>query len=468
MTQPILRHPQAALSTWLTRWGPILPLLAAELIIWLGFGALLPVMPLYFTEHGVGIEALGIVIAAWPAARLIGEPIFGWVADRTKRPPLMVAGLVLTSVALALPLALTGPFEFLVLRAFAGLATSIYDPAARGFLTDGTPPERRGEAFGLYGAAQMAGLLLGPAIGGIGAAAFGGITFVFAFGAASTLVAAFAVGLAVRETAQKPGMASRRRHATGLSYDTTDFPSEPPLVHRRAADEALADDALEIDETQAAGSARRAASLWNRLLLAAICLNAGGYFAGGIYEVIWSLFLQGKGASVDFIGLTFAWFALPVLVLSPFAGRLVDRRGTYWFVVAGSLGPIIAAPLYTLITDPLQSIPLLFLESTGFAIVNPALFSVVAAGSPRGKSSTAQGLFGASGTIGTIIASVVTGYLASLDIRYPFLVGALVMLIALVAGLAVGGRALRGLGLNGDLASGRVGASTAGSSAGPG
>ena len=36
----------------------------------------------------------GVVVAAWPAARLIGEPIFGWVADRTRRVPLMVAGNV--------------------------------------------------------------------------------------------------------------------------------------------------------------------------------------------------------------------------------------------------------------------------------------------------------------------------------------------------------------------------------------
>ena len=58
-------------------------------------------------------------------------------------------------------------------RALAGLSTSIYDPAARGYLVDANPPERQGELFGLYGAAQMGGLMLGPAIGGIAAAAHG-------------------------------------------------------------------------------------------------------------------------------------------------------------------------------------------------------------------------------------------------------------------------------------------------------
>ena len=37
--------------------------------------------------------------------------------------------------------------------------------------------------IGLYGAAQMGGLLLGPTIGAFGAGAFGGIGFVFIFSA---------------------------------------------------------------------------------------------------------------------------------------------------------------------------------------------------------------------------------------------------------------------------------------------
>src|SRR4051795_10452425 len=95
----------AGIAAWTRRWNAILPLLAAELIVWLGFGALLPIMPLYFTAHGVDVRLLGIVIAAWPAARLIGEPIFGWIADRSgRRVLLMVAGLLVTAVALGLPL----------------------------------------------------------------------------------------------------------------------------------------------------------------------------------------------------------------------------------------------------------------------------------------------------------------------------------------------------------------------------
>jgi len=58
----------ARFSTWLDRWGGIVPLLVAEFIVWLGFGALLPILPLYFTHQGVDLALLGLVIAAWPAA----------------------------------------------------------------------------------------------------------------------------------------------------------------------------------------------------------------------------------------------------------------------------------------------------------------------------------------------------------------------------------------------------------------
>src|SRR6478609_5497426 len=208
------------LDRWLERWGDIVPLLVAEFIVWLGFGALLPVLPLYFTKQGVDLALLGVVIAAWQAARLIGEPVFGWVADRNPRIPLMILGLVLTGIFCVLPLWLTGPLAFVLLRAGAGLATAIYDPAARGYLTDATPPDRRGEAFGLYGAVQMGGLLLGPAIGALGALYFGGISFVFVFGGVAAFVAAIPIGLRGRET-------EARTHPAQAA-DSTQFPPEAP------------------------------------------------------------------------------------------------------------------------------------------------------------------------------------------------------------------------------------------------
>ena len=417
------------LSIWLSRWGGIAPLLLAEFIVWLGFGGLLPVLPLYFVEKGVDLATLGLVIAAWPAARLVGEPIFGWLADRTARVPLMIIGLLLTGTFSILPLALSGPAAFIALRAAAGLATAIYDPAARGYLTDATPAERRGEAFGLYGAAQMGGLLLGPAIGAFGAGRFGGIAFVFIFGGVAAMLAAVPIGLRARET-------GARTHP-GPPHDATEFPLDAPSVAGRAA-AAIADDSLP-------GSDLRAPSrLLNRGLVAALIINVGGYYAGGTYEVIWSLFLEHLGGGLGLIGLTFAMFGLPVLLLSPMAGRIVDRRGSYVFIVIGSIVPAVVGILYTRLSDPNLAVPLIMLEATGFAFLNPALYAVVASNSPAGRTSTAQGLFGAAGTVGFIAASLIGGVLAAVDIRYPFYLFSAVLIGSLVLGSLIGGRRLTG------------------------
>jgi MFS family permease len=416
-------------STWLERWGGIAPLLVAEFVVWLGFGGLLPVLPLYFTEQGVDLATLGIVIAAWPAARLISEPIFGWLADRTERVPLMVIGLVATGVFGALPLVLTGPLAFVLLRAGAGLGAAIYDPAARGFLTDATPPDRRGEAFGLYGAAQMGGLLLGPTIGAFGAAQFGGIAFVFVFSAIAAVVAAVGIALRVREEGYL-----RQAHAT-RSPDVTTLPPDSPFIEGRLAADLAAD---------TPGRPSHAMRLLNRGLVAALVINIGGYYGGGTYEVIWSLFLEGLGADLPLIGLTFAMFGLPVLVLSPLAGRIVDKRGSMAFIVLGTTLPAVTGILYTFLADPVLAVPLILVEATGFAFLNPALYAVVAASSPPGRSSTTQGLFGAAGTLGFIAASLGAGVLAERSILYPFYVFSAVMMITLVVGLAIGGRRLSG------------------------
>ena len=90
-----------------------------------------------------------------------------------------------------------------------------------------------------------------------------------------------------------------------------------------------------------------------------------------------------------------------------------------------------------------MAVPLILIEATGFAFLNPALYAVVAASSPSGRSSTAQGLFGAAGTLGFIVASLGAGVLA--ERRHP---AAVLRVLdraqpSLVVGLLIGGSRLR-------------------------
>lgn len=403
--------------SWVDRWGPILPLLLAESTVWLGFGALLPIMPLYFTSHGTDLPTLGLVIAAWPAARLVAEPVFGWVADRTARTPLMLAGLVVAGTATVVPVLVVSPVAFLLARGVAGLGAAMYDPAARGYLADASGRDRQGEAFGLYSAAQFGGFLFGPVIGGVAAAATGDPTIVFWVAGLACLLAALLLGVR---------LPARPRPAADRPAGGATGPLPP------------ADD----------GRPRRLA---NRLLAAAIVLNVGSFFAGGSYEVIWSLYLTSLGAGLDVIGITFAAFSIPVLVLSPIAGRLIDRRGGYAILVAGVATVALSGPLYPLIPAVWWVVVLSLVEGSAFALVSPALYALVARATPPGRSSTAQGIFGAAGTVGTISASLAAGAAAAVDLRLPFLVTGVAIGLSLVLGLAIGGpvlpRAMRARGL---------------------
>ena len=423
MTSPIASR--GRVGAFLDRWRPILPLLGAEAIIWIGFGAIVPILPLYMSDNGVDPVTLGLIVAAWPAARLLAEPFFGWVADRTARIPFMVAGLLIASVTAVLPLVFVGALPFFAARFVAGIGAAMYDPAARGFIVDATDDARHGEAFGVYGAAQMGGFMVGPAIGGIGAAALG-LWFPFVFATVAGLAAALAVAVATREPAHT--------HAPhGVELPPADgapgLATPPPIVG---------------DGVPTRTVYLPPRSLWNRMLVAAIVINFGAFFSSGMYEVVWSLFMEGLGADLGLIGLSFAVFGVPVILLSPAAGRWVDRLGGRRFIIVGAACVVTSAFLYPLPGDPYVVTAIVVLEAVGFALMGPALYAVVSWGSPAGRSSTAQGVFGAAGTLGFIVSSLIAGELWTRGTAVPFQVFGAVMLVTTLLALAIGRSRLDG------------------------
>jgi DHA1 family multidrug resistance protein-like MFS transporter len=395
---------QQRIRRWLDTWRPLLPVLFAEFVILLGFGALLPVMPLYVQEHGIDLPTLGLIVAAWSIAKLVAEPIFGYLADHTSRKPFLVGGAIVIAIATVLPVWFTSAVAFILLRAISGAAAGAYDPAARGMIVDATPPDERGEAFGIYTSFQMGGFVLGPVVGAVGASIFGGYAFPFVLTGALTLLAALILLVALpahphvaddpaRHSAPPRGLAEPPFSATTAGLPGPDEPSASPAPLR---------------------------DLLNPNLATALVIHFGMALAFGVYEVIWSLFLTDLGASIEWVGLTFALFGLPVMLVSPFAGRLVDRFGPIRFAAGGGAVVVASGVLYALASEPVFPSVVVPFEAIAEAFLMPALFALVALGSPHGRSSTAQGLFGAVGTIGLIVASISAGVLYDLGQVWPF------------------------------------------------
>jgi DHA1 family multidrug resistance protein-like MFS transporter len=408
---------------WLNRWRPLLPVFIAEFVILLGFGALLPVLPLYVTQHNVDLPTLGLITAAWAIAKLFSEPVFGYLADHSgRRKPFMVIGTVLLAIFTMLPLVFTSAFALFVLRLLSGAAAGMYDPAARGIIVDATREGERGEAFGLYSAFQMGGFLIGPVVGALGAAAFGGTAFPFVFTGILTIVAGAYLAVVLPN---KP--------IEAVGSDGAAHPG-----HSRARDLAFSSSLTPaVDETPTTQPQAPLRALWNGSLVSAVVMFFGFSLAFGVYEVIWTLYMLDLNASLEWVGVTFTLFGLGMVIFSPIAGRVIDRVGAVRFVVAGGSLIILAGVLYAIATEPVFPSIVVPFEAVAEAFLVPALFVIVAEGSPPGRSSTAQGLFGASSTIGLIVASLAAGALFERGRALPFWFFVVGASICLAIGLAI-------------------------------
>lgn len=415
---------QDRISAWLRRWQPLLPVFAVQMIVTIGFGALLPVLPLYIEEHGIDPSGLGFIVAAWAVAKLLFEPIFGWWADRHSRKPQMIAGLLVLAVVSVLPAFFTTFAAFVVLRFLAGVATAAYDPAARGMVVDATEPDERGEAFGFYGSFQIAGFVIGPAIGGIGATIVGGYTFPFFF---TGFLALVGVVVLIRYLDPEP-------HAV----ESPEFEHDPDAKPIPAGDPYSASQTLVIptDEPEPARQAPLRA-VFNRTVIAALVLAFGLYLTFGTYEVVWSLYLIALGASVAWVSLTFVIFGIPEMLMGPLAGRVVDRRGPVGVVIVSGVVILVSGAVYATATNhyvPTLAVPI---EAAATAAMAPALYAMLAKGTPVGRSSTAQGLFGATTTLALVVASLTAGNLFEIGVGLPFWFFVVGLALCLVAGLTI-------------------------------
>jgi DHA1 family tetracycline resistance protein-like MFS transporter len=136
-----------------------------------GFGIALPILPLWAKDLGASGATIGLLLASYSLAQLIGSPFLGRLSDRIGRRPLLVLALVGSTVGHVVT-GLAGSVAVLllarVLDGFSGASISV----AYAAVADIAEPRERPRLFGLLGAAFAVGFVVGPALGGL--AALGG------------------------------------------------------------------------------------------------------------------------------------------------------------------------------------------------------------------------------------------------------------------------------------------------------
>jgi len=175
----------------------------------IGFGIVVPSVPLYSRHFGAQGWEIGVIIAAFSAMQFFFSPIWGRLSDRHGRRPILLlstAGAAVSYVIFALSAGLqnhhTALWLMILSRAFAGVCGGNIT-VAQAYIADISPPEQRSKRMGLIGMAFGLGFIFGPAIGGlsikyIGSAGPGWV-------AAALCAANFLLAFLVLSESRKPG-----------------------------------------------------------------------------------------------------------------------------------------------------------------------------------------------------------------------------------------------------------------------
>lgn len=139
-----------------------------------GFGIVLPLLPIYSDTFGASGFMVGVIMASFSAMQFIFAPAWGRLSDRIGRRPVLLvstAGAAMSYAVFGYGSTLSGTTALTVLllsRVVAGICGANIT-VAQAYIADVTPPEQRSKRMGLIGMAFGLGFIFGPIIGGVAA-----------------------------------------------------------------------------------------------------------------------------------------------------------------------------------------------------------------------------------------------------------------------------------------------------------
>lgn len=147
------------------RSSPLLPIFLIVFIGLVGFGIIIPLLPLYAASFNASPTTIGVLLASYSLMQMVTTPYLGALSDKYGRRPLLIASQVGTCISFIL-LGTAGSLPMLFVARLLDGASGGNISIAQAYISDVTPEEKRSRAFGLIGAAFGLGFILGPALGG--------------------------------------------------------------------------------------------------------------------------------------------------------------------------------------------------------------------------------------------------------------------------------------------------------------
>jgi DHA1 family multidrug resistance protein-like MFS transporter len=186
----------------------------AQLFTSTGFALIFPFLPLYVknldSTLSVSVElASGLVFSVTGITMMIASPMWGAVADRVGRKPMVLRATMGGTVLLFLMGCVQSVEQLLILRALQGAITGTV-AANNALIAAVAPRERMGFAMGTLQVSLWAGVALGPLMGGILADAFG-FAMPFFVTAAMLALSSLLIGFGVHEDFHAPAPSAAKR-----------------------------------------------------------------------------------------------------------------------------------------------------------------------------------------------------------------------------------------------------------------
>ncbi len=351
----------------------------------LGFATIVPLLPLYLTEHlNASVKLVGAVVAAFALVETLLKAVWGSVADRVGRRPLIVAGLVLSSLAPLLMSVLRNPVLFVPLRLIDGAGSSALWPAASAIMADKTPRDQRATAMGTLNLFFLSGLAFGPALG------------LFVVGLTHSYVAGFYLASGLMIAAGLWGSVALRDAATPHVS-----PPVAAVAGGRGADDHASPRSHKGKRTQ-----------FSPLLITMLGVAFVQMFGVGLLAPILAIYAKRVvGLSEDLIGILFLLGVLSVAIASVPAGRLADRWGkrkaVVWGMAIGSAG------MWMLPISPRLDVLAIgaVLLGIGYALSSPAWHALVSDLAPSGRIGFAMGAAQTAEGLGLVMGPLLGGVL---------------------------------------------------------
>jgi len=142
-------------------------LIAASFFVAVGFGIIMPAIPVFAKSFGVNNAAIGLMVSAFAITRFASGLISGVLVDKFGERAVFSTGVFMVSLFTFLAGVAQSYEQLLFFRGAGGLGSSMFSVAASSVILRSVGDDKRGQVQSVYQGSFIVGGMAGPAIGGL-------------------------------------------------------------------------------------------------------------------------------------------------------------------------------------------------------------------------------------------------------------------------------------------------------------